>query len=90
MKEWDKDICSDLSSSSFLLSDMLNNALDLSKLEEGKIEFDTQFESIIKTINMIISLQKRNAESKGLKLLSTYSCFLPPLIKFDKGRITQV
>jgi signal transduction histidine kinase len=90
MEEWDKDICSDLVASSYLLSECLNNALDLSKLEEGKIEFDPQYESIVKNLNMITSLQKKNAESKGLKLFTTFSRSIPPLIQFDKGRITQV
>ena len=61
-----------------LLSEILNNTLDISKLEEGKIEFNNSFEAINNAIDVVLSIAKSNAEKKELswKLIMPLSCLL--------------
>ncbi len=73
-----------------MLSEILNNTLDVSKLEEGKIEFNNNYESIMSVIDMVVGITKTNADRKGIKILSNYGPKLPPLLEFDKSRLTQI
>ena len=41
-------------------------------------------------IDIIISISKANADKKGIKFIPFYGNNLPPLLEFDKSRLTQV
>ena len=93
MKEsetWNAEIVNELVGASSLLAEILNNTLDISKLEEGKIEFNNNFEEINNAIDVVLNIAKANAEKKGIKLESHYQIGLPPQLEFDKSRLTQV
>ena len=69
---------------------MLNNTLDLSKLEEGKIEFNNCYESLNNIVDVVLSVAKANADKKGVKLEYSLSTTLPDLVEVDKTRLTQI
>jgi hypothetical protein len=87
---WNEEIVGELVQASFFLSEMLNNALDISKLDEGKIEFNKAYESIRSVIDFTLNVAKANADKKGIKVVPVYAANLPPLLEFDKSRLTQV
>jgi len=90
LKEWNKEIVGELMEASNLLLEMLNNALDMAKLEEGKIEFDKKYESIRSIIDIILSISKANISKKNIEVITEYPKNLPQLLELDKSRITQV
>ena len=87
---WDEELVTELFESSKALSEMLTNTLDISKLEEGKIEFNTCYEPIEKVIDLALSINKANAKKKEIKVSTSYSRFLPPLVEIDKSRLSQI
>ena len=91
-KLWSEDVVDELFMTAKCLVEMLNNSLDMSKLEEGKTELHKSFESICKLLDTVISINKPKAKSKGagVRLVSTYSPRLPGLVQVDQARLTQV
>ena len=81
---------SELTEASELLSKILNNTLDISKLEEGKIEFNNQYESIRNVISMVLNVSKANAAKKEIDIKVHYDKQLPRILEFDKCRLTQI
>jgi signal transduction histidine kinase/FixJ family two-component response regulator len=78
-----------LSSGNLLLS-LLNDILDLSKIEAGKLEISTQAVDLTNILQEIIMLFKDKAQEKGLKLNIIISPGFPELIIFDEMRIKQI
>lgn len=69
---------------------LLNNILDLSKMEAGKLEldlFDVPLHSFIDEISALISV---NAQDKNLSLQISASTPLPTTVKTDPTRLRQV
>lgn len=89
-KVWNEEIVSELLVTAEALLEMLNNSLDMSKLEEGRVEFNKCFESIYKVVDMVVNMSNANAKKKGVKLSSSYSRIMPELIQIDRCRLTQV
>lgn len=87
---WDKEIVQELQGASTFLAEMLNNTLDIAKLEEGKIEFNNKYDTIQNVIDVVLGITKANAQKKGITLESIASPGLPSLLEFDKSRLTQV
>ena len=80
----------ELAQASSFLSELLNNTLDISKLDEGKIDFNNSYESIRNVIDVVLSICKVNATKKGIRLDAVYCNELPELMEFDKARLTQI
>jgi len=87
---YNEQIVNDLIKASSYLTEMLNNTLDLSKLEEGKIIFNMNYQPLDGCYDMIISAVQQNANKKGIKLDCICGKNIPELIKIDKARIMQV
>jgi len=69
---------------------LINDILDLSKIEAGKIEIiPSQFE-VKELIQVVEKMVSPMIEEKGLKLDITTSDGIPPKIYSDKNRIKQV
>lgn len=93
MKEtetWNAEVVNELVGASTLLAEVLNNTLDISKLEEGKVEFNNNFEAINNAVDVVLNIAKANSQKKGIKLEKHYSIGLPPQLEYDKSRLTQV
>lgn len=73
-----------------LLSNIINDILDLSKVEAGKLEFekiDVSFDEILKELTSILSLE---ASAKGIELKVTAEGAIPYQIKTDPLRLRQI
>jgi signal transduction histidine kinase len=87
---WNEEIVKELTQASSFLLEMLNNTLDISKLEEGKIEFNNNYETVSNVVDVVLNIAKSNANKKQIHLKAEYSRMLPHLLKLDKSRLTQV
>ena len=72
------------------LLSIVNDILDLSKIEAGKLEFDVRGFDLELAINDIISLPELQARQKGLIFNHTIDPAVPCLLKGDIARIRQV
>lgn len=71
------------------LNRLVNDILDLNKLESSKMILDISSNDIVVTIKDVIEAQKRVAEKKGLNLVFHQNDIIPE-INFDKDKIVQV
>ncbi|MBN2093830.1 MAG: PAS domain-containing protein [Candidatus Zambryskibacteria bacterium] len=76
------------SSSSML--EMVNDILDLSKLQAGKFEINKEDANIKNVIENRITFFKISANSKNLSLESSLSENIPEIIKFDPQAVKQI
>lgn len=84
-----KMVKSVLSSGNLLLS-LLNDILDLSKIEAGKLEFSPQPVDFVTIIQEITLLFKDKAQAKGLQLNVLIVPNFPGAILVDEIRIKQI
>jgi len=87
---WNNEAVIELSEASEVLSEILNNTLDIAKLEEGKIEFNRKYEQIRSVTDVVLNVFKANATKKEIHLSAVYDTQMPQLLEFDKARVTQV
>jgi len=69
---------------------IVNDILDLSKIEAGKIELDIRPFDLEIAIKDIVSLPELQARQKGLEFFYNIDTDVPRLLKGDIGRIRQV
>ncbi len=69
---------------------IINDILDLSKLEAGKIEIENISLDLKRIINDVITLVEGSAEKKGLTLKTSYSSHEVPYVIGDPTRIRQI
>lgn len=72
------------------LLELLNDILDLSKVESGKIELEKADFCLRKAINDIIKTQSSLAFKKSLKLLCNINCDVPRQVHGDSLRLKQI
>jgi PAS domain S-box-containing protein len=68
---------------------LVNDLLDISKIEAGKIDLDLKPLSLETVIQEALTVHRQAIESKGLGVRTELSAPLPP-VKADRGRMTQV
>ncbi len=76
-------------SSENLLS-LINNILDLHKIEAGKVTFESIDFSPAELVAKIVRSHQFKAEEKGIALRSTADAALPAVLRGDPARLTQV
>ncbi|WP_320042865.1 response regulator [uncultured Desulfobacter sp.] len=69
---------------------IVDDILDLSKIEAGKIELDIRSFDLEIAIKDIVSLPELQARQKGLEFIYNIDADVPRLLKGDIGRIRQV
>ncbi|HKR04820.1 MAG TPA: response regulator [Bacteroidia bacterium] len=69
---------------------IINDILDLSKIEAGKIDFESIHFSLQQTVNLVHTTLKFKAEDKGLHMVTEIDPSLPPMIIGDPVRLSQV
>ena len=72
------------------LLELINEILDLSKVESGKVELDIEEISLYDIITSITSTFKPITEDKGIELKTSISEDLPEKINSDFQRIYQI
>lgn len=76
-------------SSENLLS-LINDILDYSKIESGKIDFEQIDFNLAELVNNIKLGQSTQAEEKGISLSVNVSSSIPEVVKGDPVRLTQI
>lgn len=72
------------------LLQILNDILDLSKIESGKLEFDNQTMELSEVLDSVVAVFRHQAESRGLDMAWKIDESLPRHFKADKGRLRQI
>ena len=85
-----KDIVSTISESGQSLLNLINDILELSKIEAGKINLDYIAFNLERTVYDVIRLLSFNAEQKNIELNFHYHANCPRYIIGDAGRIRQI
>jgi two-component system, sensor histidine kinase and response regulator len=69
---------------------IINDILDLSKIEAGHLTFETVDFNLVELIQDTIGLETYRARAKGLKLFWLVEPSVPTLLQGDPGRLRQV
>ncbi|HLG84006.1 MAG TPA: ATP-binding protein [Bradyrhizobium sp.] len=72
------------------LQRILNDILDLSKLEAGRLEFEVADFSPVDLVKRVVSVVKTSATNKGLEIAVEIDPKLPASLRGDMARIRQV
>ena len=72
------------------LLDLINDILDLSKIEAGKLELDEQDFDFHSLFGDLASIMRLKIEEKGIEYLTRIDPDLPVLLKGDPARLRQV
>lgn len=69
---------------------LINDILDLSKIEAGKMDFDCQPCSPGQIINDVLCVLRSHADKKGIGIDCEWGSAIPEMINSDSLRLTQV
>ncbi len=69
---------------------LLNNILDYSKVESGKLQMEKISFDFTSLVNHVVASFRHNAEEKGLKLYAKLDSGIPQFLVGDPFRLTQV
>lgn len=72
------------------LMNIINDILDLSKIEFGKIKVKVSTFSVDKLLNVISNIYNNNCHKKGIYFKINKSCNVPEFINSDKQKLFQV
>ncbi len=72
------------------LLQILNDILDLSKIESGKLEFEEQDMELGEVLDSVVSVFRHQAESRGITVSWKIDESLPRHFMADKGRLRQI
>ena len=73
-----------------MLLNLINDTLDFSKIDAGKLALETNSFELHALINTILNMLGHKAETKGIHLTSRLKNNVPAIIKGDSGRLRQV
>jgi signal transduction histidine kinase/ActR/RegA family two-component response regulator len=85
-----REYCATISRSGETLLHLLDDVLDLSKIEAGKMSLDPLPSDLLLVVEEVIEEQALAAERRGLGLLLRYDPVAPRRVKADPARIRQV
>jgi len=72
------------------LLSLINNVLQLSKIEAGQLKFNRYSFDIYELLRTVKEMFKLPAQKKGLQLVFDYEKTLPRYVETDKGKLRQV
>ncbi|MFO0820607.1 MAG: response regulator [Pirellulales bacterium] len=72
------------------LMTIINDILDLSKIESGRLELETQAESPHQVLSEVVSLMRVSFQEKNLTLEYTWQGPIPEVIQADTLRLRQI
>ncbi|MEI7663373.1 MAG: ATP-binding protein [Bacteroidota bacterium] len=76
--------------SSDILLHIINDILDLSKIESGKMELEKMDFSLGETVGQVVETLKHKADEKGLALLADIGTDIPDVLLGDPVRLNQI
>lgn len=86
----DKEKANIIVKSSKALLLIINDILDISKVESGKLELSLENTNLLNLLNNIVELYEINAKQKDINLLFEYASDLPRTVLCDETRLKQV
>lgn len=84
------DYARDINSSGTHLLAIINDILDLAKLEAGKIQIERNLVSTRQIVDRVVTLLSQQADNKGILLETDYTDNMPDLIIGDELRLRQI
>jgi signal transduction histidine kinase len=90
LNEEQKSYVDTIQLSSLHLLGILNDILDLSKLESGKMKIHNSTLNIVHATQNVVDLFQSNSDEKGIKLKFEYDEGIPEFIIVDNTKIIQV
>ncbi|MGB6689711.1 MAG: PAS domain S-box protein [Terracidiphilus sp.] len=69
---------------------IIDDILDLSKIEAGKVRLENRNLDLKRTVHDVVQLLRVQAEAKGLELEARVSAKIPALVRGDAHRLRQV
>lgn len=75
--------------SEYLLT-LINNVLDYSKIDAGKMEFEESNTPLKRYCQDIFNVFRPIASKKGIELAFNYDTNLPEVVRLDKARVNQI
>jgi two-component system, sensor histidine kinase and response regulator len=72
------------------LLNIVNQLLDFSKIESGKMELDIIDFDLVREIEEVCDIMTVQAEEKGIDLICHIDCNLPPMLKGDAMKLRQI
>jgi signal transduction histidine kinase len=90
LTEEQKEMVNLLEISSNSLLGVINDILDLSKIEAGKFKINRAETDLLKNCNAVVNLLKIHAKEKSLELLTDYDQNIPTLVMADSLRLNQI
>jgi PAS domain S-box-containing protein len=79
-----------IGSASKKLSVLINDILDISKLESGKLDLEHAPFRIEEVAKQVVQMYTAKAKSKGVKLLFSYDQEIPEVLIGDETRLSQI
>ena len=90
LSEEQQDLASTVKHSGEILLHVINDILDLSKIEEGKLQFSQSSFSFVELLDGVANLFKRLAEEKKIIFTTNYTTDVPEYLYGDVNRLRQV
>jgi PAS domain S-box-containing protein len=69
---------------------LINDILELSKIEAGKLELEIDDFELPRLVNEVVAMLADTGASKGLQLVSQCDPEVPPVVRGDAGRLRQI
>lgn len=85
-----KDYSKDISTSGVTLLRLLNDLLDLSKIEAGKMELVISEYDFALALNRVVTMANQRALQKGLKMIVDVDPTLPKTLIGDESRMMEI
>jgi len=88
--EKERDYLSKIQHSGEILRNLVNDLLDFSKLESGKLEIEHEMFDLNEVLEQVASVVGVKVQEKGLELIFDIDHFVPARIAGDEMRLSQI